>query len=151
MHPSLIVALTSFLGYYGIYGAYRSLPPSQQTRLRASNRKKQLAGFAGLAALSFIVLWYHSLEYMLLSYRAWANEMDGPIPTRLRGRGGIFGDGSVGVDLGRWLRDTNLVTESAEIIVERSKRYWWSQQLVLGGIPWSIFLGVEGKQSDYHH
>lgn len=144
-YVSSAFALISFVGYYGIYGAYRSLPPSQQTRLRASSRKKHMIGFAGLAMLSLSITSYYIANFFALSYQVWAKEMDGPAPTKVWGSNGIFGEGSVGVDLGRWFHDTELMSEAWEITIGRSRRYWWSQQVILGTILWSTFLGIEGQ------
>jgi hypothetical protein len=46
--------------------------------------------------------------------------------------------------LGRWLKDTKLFREAWEIAVEKSARYWWTQQIFFGTAAWSVFLGIEG-------
>lgn len=30
-------------------------------------------------------------------------------------------------------------------MIERSGRYWWSQQVFLGAAAWSVFVGIEGR------
>ena len=143
---ALATGLTLFISRNVLYGAFKSLPPSQATRIRASNRQKHIILFSGLAVASLGVTWWHLFGFFSLSYRNWAHVMDQDVPERIYGERGIWGDGATGLALGRWLTDTELFRDIWEIAVEKSRRYWWSQQIILGAAAWSVFLGIEGKE-----
>lgn len=141
----LASGLSGLISYDVLRRAFRSLPPSQDTRHRQSSHEKHVQLFAILALLSLAVTWYHMLQYVALSYRAWAYEMDEPLPSTLCGENGYFAFGTLRLALGRWLKDTSLFRDVWEIVVERSSRYWWSQQIFLGAAAWSVFVGIEGE------
>lgn len=46
----------------------------------------------------------------------------------------------------RWLSDTPLHLDAVEISAEKARRFWWSQQIDLGLISWSMLLAVEGRR-----
>ena len=140
--------LTGLVVYPNIYVAYRNLPPSQATRTASSKRARHMQLFACLAATSLAVTWCHLYRYLVLSYRVWAHHMDEPLPTGLWTRRGILGQEPTGLALGRWLQDTPLFVDGWEIVTERSRRFWWSQQIFLLAAPWSIFIGLEGIAID---
>jgi hypothetical protein len=142
---SSAIGLTVFINYSILYGAYRALPPSQATRKATSYRHRYAQLFAALAAASLAVTWYHMVNYLVLSYRVWAHYMDEPLPTGLWTHRGILGEQPTRLALGRWLKDTALFEDAWEIVVERSRRFWWSQQIILGAAAWSIFVGMEGE------
>lgn len=139
-------ALTTLIVRNVIYRASNALPPSQTTRHRESKRRKHVQIFAALAALSLAMTGYHVYSSLSLSYRVWALERGEMLPNGLFGPGGIVGGGdeSVGLELGRWLKDTSLLLDHWEIIIEKSRRFWWSQQLLLGSTVLSLFMGIEG-------
>ena len=144
------IALTGFLGT-NVYGAYSSLPPSQQTRLRSSSRRKHVWIFVALTVVSLAVKWYHLLSYCALSYRSWADEMDVPFSVTLFGEGGLFDKNGHGLMLGRWLQDMSPKDDFFEITLEKSRRYWWTQQLALTGTVFAVFLGIEGRRRNVRH
>jgi hypothetical protein len=71
--------------------------------------------------------------------------MGEPVPPTLWGENGYIAFGTLRLALGRWLKDTSLFRDAWEIVTERSRRYWWSQQIFLGAAAWSVFVGIEGK------
>lgn len=143
---STVTALTALIIRNVLFQASRSLPPSQTTRHRQSNRRKHVQTFATLSVLSLAVTSYYSYGVLSLSYRVWANERGEALPSGLWGRGGYFGGGDegVGLELGRWLKDTSFVRDCLEIVAEKSRRFWWNQQMLLGTTVWSVFVGIEG-------
>ena len=141
----LASALVGFVSYDVLYKAYRALPPSQDTRHRQPSRERHVQLFAVLATLSLATTWYYMFSYFTLSYRVWAHEMGKGLPVGLWSQGGIFEGGQLRLALGRWLSDTSLFWDAWEIVIERSKRYWWSQQTFLGAAAWSVFVGIEGR------
>lgn len=143
---SATFALTALIVRNVIYRAYISLPPSQTTRHRQSHRQKHMQTFAALAAVSLALTVWGSYDATLLSYRVWARETGESLPTGLWGQGGIFArDGGAGLELGRWMTDTHLFWDQWEIVAEKSRRFWWSQQYFLGATLWSVFTGIEGE------
>ena len=141
----LASGLVVFLVYGVLWREYRSLPPSQATRLRSGNRRRHVWLFAFLALMSIGPTTYYIVSYLALSYRVWANEVGEEIPQSLYGERGIFRDGTLALALGRWLHDTTLIQDAFEIMVERSRRFWWSQQGFLGAAAFSMLLGLEGR------
>ena len=141
----LASALTGLVSYDVLYKAFRALPPSQDTRHRQSNREKHMQLFALLAVISLATTWYYMLQYFALSYRVWAYEMGEILPSTLWGENGYLEFGTLRLSLGRWLLDTSLFRDAWEIVIERSGRYWWSQQIFLGAATWSVFVGIEGE------
>ena len=141
----LASALTGLISYDVFYKAFRALPPSQDTRHRQSNREKHLQLFALLALISLATACYHVLHYFALSYRVWAYEMGEMLPPTVWGEDGYIAFGTLGLSLGRWLHDTSVFRDAWEIVIERSRRYWWSQQIFLGAAVWCVFVGIEGE------
>lgn len=141
----LAIALTSLISYDVLYKAFGALPPSQDTRHRKSNREKYIQLFALLALVSLATAWYHMLQYFGLSYRVSAYEMGEVLPLAIWGDNGYLAYGEVRLALGRWLKDTSLFRDAWEIVIERSRRYWWSQQIFLGSAAWAVFVGIEGE------
>jgi hypothetical protein len=60
---------------------------------------------------------------------------------------GYIAFGALRLALGRWLKDTSLFRDAWEIVPERSERYWWSQQIFLGAVAWSVYVGIKGESS----
>lgn len=122
----LATTLIVFIAYRVLYRAYTTLPPSQATRLRTSNRNKHVQIFGALAIVSLALTWHHMLSFFALSYRVWAHQIGEPVPMGLWGEGGIFTseeERGVGFALGRWLSDTSLMRDAWEIVIEKSRRY----------------------------
>ncbi|CZT51415.1 uncharacterized protein RSE6_12558 [Rhynchosporium secalis] len=46
----------------------------------------------------------------------------------------------------RWLYDTPLYRDFLEIVAEKARHFWWSQQINLGLISWSTYLALEGQR-----
>ena len=141
----LALAVAVLIIYDVLYKSYRALPPSQDTRSRASSRGRHLKWFALLALASLASTCYHMIRYFALSYRVWAHETADDVPLTFFGTGGMFGGGRSQTALAGWLKDTSLFREAWEIVIEHSRRCWWSQQIFLGAAAWAVFVGVEVK------
>ena len=50
------------------------------------------------------------------------------------------------VHIAKWLADTPVYVDAAEIIAEKARRYWWGQQIDLGLISWTMLLATEGRR-----
>ena len=110
--------------------AFVVLPPSQAT----PSRRKHVQIFSALSMLSLSVVWYYVFAFFTLTYRVWASERGVDMLN------GGFWNGAwlTDLELSRWLRDTPIFTDMWEIALERSSRFWWSQQLFLGGAAWAV-------------
>ena len=83
------------------------------------------------------------LAFFTLSYETWARNNNVPLPAGLDVLLARNEDGGV-LHLGAWLRDTKLFKAACETVIDGPARFWWSQQIFLITIIWSVFLGVEG-------
>ncbi|KZF24002.1 hypothetical protein L228DRAFT_266370 [Xylona heveae TC161] len=151
----LVAAHVTVLVVRTLYRASRALPPSQATRSRQSHRRKHVAIFAALAALSLVVTGYYVFGAFLLSYRVWALQRGEVVPRHLWGEAGVFFAGeeekAVDLQLGRWWRETDLITEFWELTTETSRRFWWTQQAFLGAAAWGVFVAIEGQRRRLPH
>ena len=143
-----VAIITGLIAYMGrvLYRAYVFLPPSQAVRARQSDRRRHVQIFLALSVISFAVAIFHSLSFAIVSYSVWATERGVKIPKAVWGKDGIYGggDSNVPLQLGWWIRDTSLTSEIWEIATEKSRRFWWTQQALLSGTAWSVYLGIEG-------
>ena len=48
--------------------------------------------------------------------------------------------------IARWLNDTPFYQDALEIVAEKARYFWWGQQVNLGAVSWSVFLGIEGQR-----
>jgi hypothetical protein len=55
-----------------------------------------------------------------------------------------------GWQLGRWMKDTNLLVETNEACLGSVSGFWWTYQSFVGLVVWSIFVGVEGMAKLVH-
>ncbi|KAI9788490.1 MAG: hypothetical protein M1835_002237 [Candelina submexicana] len=152
IHLTTIFILIAIIGRF-IYRGNASLPPSQATRHRESRRWKHVQVFVVLAVLSCLVAFYFQTDCLMLSYKVWALERGEQLPTGLWGEHGIFGgrEDAVELQLGRWAHDTFPMVELYDIVFEKSKRAWWSQQLLLGATAWSVFMSIEGRRRNIQY
>lgn len=146
-YAATFVALTILVSYDVLYKSYRALPPSQDTRHRQSNREKHLRIHAMLAVAALATSCYHLLHYISLSYRVWAHAMGHEVPF-LRTLGWDMGSH---YHVGRWWKDTSLLQDAWEVLIDRSRRYWWAEQHLLGASSWAIFVGLEGRRRSIRH
>ncbi|ORY69843.1 uncharacterized protein BCR38DRAFT_93953 [Pseudomassariella vexata] len=146
-HLGLIVYLTYSVGA-SLYTSYRSLPPSQDTRQRLSQRVKLVPVFVGLSAVALSLATYSSIGYATLSYKTWADERGVDLPEHFIGEKGFFSDtkNSSQIYLTRWLNDTPVYYDALEIIAEKARRFWWGQQIDLATVTWSMLLAIEGRR-----
>jgi len=141
------IGLTTLVCRAKVFTAFRNLPPSQDTRFRQSNRQKHVRLFAWLASISLATAWYQLARILILSYHAWAHNMNEALPTWPYSL-----DSYNRLMLGRWLADTApLSVDAWEIIMEGGTRFWWAQQLFLGTGAWAVFVGIEGKRRRIRH
>ena len=147
-YVTLAILLTGLITY-NLYCTYHA---SLVANLKSSDNQgrsegKHLQLFALLAALSFAVLSYHMMHFLILSYAAWSTEKQTHLPERLSSEGGFTVTGnSPGTDLHiwYWLSTSTLFLDFAEIICQDSAKYWWTQQALLITMACCFFMSIEG-------
>lgn len=135
------LCLVAVLRYIG--QTIRTLPPAQKTRARDEQRKKKVTTFGSLAVVSLLILVYHWGYALLSSYEAWANDQGEPTPGALWD-GWYAGNGDLDWQLGRWWQEANPPYELKRAALDTSKAVWWTQQLLVARLAFSIFVGIEG-------
>jgi hypothetical protein len=143
-HLALSVWLSAAVGR-SLYRSRYELRPAQDTRQRSASRSRNLPIFAGLAVLSLASAAYGALQYAALSYRVWASERDVPVPARYYGTAASHDDPAE-FHIARWLDDTPLYLDAAEILAEKARRFWWAQQIDLSLVSWTMLLSIEGRR-----
>ncbi|KAL2074351.1 hypothetical protein VTL71DRAFT_8129 [Oculimacula yallundae] len=146
-HLFAVVYLSLVVGRT-IYRSYLALLPSSATRHREPLRKGHVKAFSVLAFISLITAGFFGVKFGLLSYRVWAAERGIGLPESIFGDKGAFraGEHPGRFHLVRWLNDTPLYRDSLEIVAEKARHFWWSQQVHLGLISWSTYLALEGHR-----
>ncbi|KAI0902183.1 hypothetical protein F4806DRAFT_446022 [Annulohypoxylon nitens] len=134
-----------------LYTSYKSLGPAQDTRSRLSQRKKLVPVFLGLALAALSLAAQTSLHSAILSYRTWAYEHGLDQPERFMPDDTLFPESEDSdildpVYIAHWLSDTSPYFDSLEIVAEKARRFWWSQQIDLATIAFSFLLSVEGRR-----
>ncbi|KAK1595276.1 uncharacterized protein LY79DRAFT_547238 [Colletotrichum navitas] len=144
---ALAVLYLGFTVAQSLYKAYHDQPPSQMTRARLDRRAILAPLFACLALVSLYFAGYWTLSYAKLSYRVWADQRGVEAPVRFYGDHGLFpSQNATRVYPGRWLTDTSVHMDALEIVAEKTRRFWWGQQIELATISWSLLLVVEGRR-----
>ena len=120
-------------------------------RQQKFSRKSSVQIYTNLSLLSFAVLSYHMLSFLVISYKTWASARNIPIPQSFFGHEGLFDlqNGAINIQVWQWLTSSTLFQDFAETICDDSARYWWTQQALLTTMAWSFFMSVEGEQENH--
>lgn len=141
----LVVAGLTTAALYTIRRAWRTLPPSHNTRLQQVWRRRAVFVFGFLAAASLAVQTAFSVAWRVLSYQEWAHQGNYETPNSIWTGWYGTGEEGVGVQLGNWMKDVDLVREADRYSVRSPRAFVWTHQLFTGLIIASIFMGIEGK------
>ncbi|KAI5868096.1 hypothetical protein GGS23DRAFT_544013 [Durotheca rogersii] len=149
-HLSLIVYLTYTVAA-ALHTSYQSLGPAHDTRSRLARRKKLVPAFVALASAALCWATYTSVAAAALSYQTWASEhghghLERSTPGGDQASGPSSSDGPAFAHVARWLSDTPFYYDALEIVVEKARRFWWSQQIDLATVAFSVLLSVEGRR-----
>jgi amino acid transporter len=91
--------------------------------------------FLILAAVSLATTWYYMFAFFQHSYNSWLAEQGSAQQALIEAE-------SYPVKWELWLRDRKLFREAWESVSETPAKFWWSGQIFLWTIGWSLFLGV---------
>ena len=124
---------------------YLSLPKSLWNK---KDLHAQLRAFASLTLLSFTVLSYHMIDFLLESYQQWAIDRDIELPLRIYGKAGLFGSSLHRTPIypWSWMKSSTLFQDFARSICEPQGHFWWTSQALLFTLAWSVFLSLEGRR-----
>lgn len=155
----------SLIAARSIYRSYIALPPSSATRHREPLRKGHVQTFSILALVSLAFAGYYASRFASLSYRVWATERGIELPNGYEkllcimnpkkltlcsffgDKGALRGGEHPGrLQVVRWLNDTPFYRDALEIATEKSRHFWWVQQVSLGLISWSLYVAIEGQR-----
>ena len=132
--------LTGYI-IFNLFTRFRQLEQSPSSSI-VSKAQSRLPTFAALSALSFSVLSYHMLTFLIASYQNWA------LTNGIRLQEHLLSNLS-GLHLWQWLTGSTLFLDFARAISETSARYWWTIQALLLTMAWSVFMGFEGDVLAY--
>ncbi|KAL8722408.1 MAG: hypothetical protein Q9225_001087 [Loekoesia sp. 1 TL-2023] len=147
----LAALLLTTLIVVNLYRAYLSRPSwSSKEPSRVSN---QFQVFVALAVLSFSTLSYHMLNYLIYSFRAWAEPEGLAILPGLHISKGLLSSSNLGftAHLWQWLTESVLFYDFAKTICQNSANFWWTLQALLVSMASALFISIEGKKRDPRH
>ncbi len=115
---------------YSPESTHRSLSSSSTKKHQRSSHENKVQTFRALSKLSFAVLSYHMMSFLIYSYKAWALEQGIELPQKFLGHDGLIDiqHGTTRICVWEWLTSSTLFRDFAEIICGSSARYWWTQQ-----------------------
>lgn len=136
--------LTAFIAY-NLITAYSALPSSYLSKRHGSSSiSSHIQVFLTLTVLSFSVLSYHMLNFLITSYISWAKELGIQLPRSIFGRNGLIGREGVQLHVWQWLTGSTLFLDFAKEICGTWPRYWWTSQALWATMGVSIFMGFHG-------
>ena len=142
--------LTGFIST-SLFHAYRS---SKAPIGSLSNGKPSLdtriLPCVSLSILSFSVLSYHMLFFLIDSYTTWAQDRQIALPQNMfRSDGvllGMIGVGQRKVMVWRWLTTSSLFQDFATDICDDWGRYWWTCQALVITMSVGLWMGRKGMR-----
>lgn len=137
----IIVALyTTIVITLSIYGQYTTLPdtyanPGNPGLNAAKNaRKRHIKIYAFLASISFAMLSYNMLMFLVTHYLSWSGD-----PSRSVGNVTIPA-------LRSWMLDSSLFQEFAQDLVKNAPSAVWTQSAIVGTWFWNIWMARKARQ-----
>lgn len=138
------LCLTAFLAY-DLSSAYLSLTSSHLSRRTGrSTISSHVYTFLTLAILSFSVLSYHMLNFLILSYGSWAGNRNIPVPYSPFGPQGLVGYNRTRIHVWQWLTGSTLFLDFAKEICATWSRYWWTSQALWATTGVYCFMAFHG-------
>lgn len=99
---------------------------------------------AVLSFVSFAVLSYNMLNFLIESYRSWAqsNEVGLPRPNYTLHE---LMYAVPSLHIWRWSTESTLFQSFAETICREPYHFWWTRQTLLYSIMWNMVMSIEGR------
>lgn len=112
-----------------------------------TRRRGRIRLFSGLSALSFSVLSYHMLYFLIDNYKNWALLHHAEIPRSLTGV--LTRD--TALKTWEWSHTSTLFRDFARELCEQPGHYWWTCQALLFSFQWNVFMAVQGTRFGVSH
>lgn len=97
--------------------------------------------FSGLSVLSFSVLSYHMLYFLIDHYTAWTPIHDVKLP---RGLEELLTRNTAST-VWKWSHTSSLFQDFARELCEGPRHFWWTSQSLLFSFQWNILMAVQGE------
>lgn len=99
-----------------------------------------------LSVLSFSVLSYHMLNFLILSYSNWCDARGISVPEAILGARSVVGIGGSRTPLHvwRWATSSTLFQDFAEVICGDPESWLWTQTALLYSYAWNTYMAIEG-------
>ncbi|KAF1969311.1 hypothetical protein BU23DRAFT_591695 [Bimuria novae-zelandiae CBS 107.79] len=120
-----------------LYSQYKRIPSLKLSQEIKDARTRHIKIYAFLASISFAILSYNMLSFLIQSLTAWA---------RMKNLMGI----RVGLlDLGNWTLETNLFESFAQELVRKRPGAVWTQVGLLGTWFWNVWMAYKAQQHKF--
>ncbi len=107
--------------------------------------------FAALATLSFAVLSYHMLDFLVQSYQSWrflAEDTFSSQGSQVHSSTTYHNDSILEkiprVQIWNWATQSNLFQKFGEVICNDTHRFWWTQLALIYSCSWNIYMKIQG-------
>lgn len=122
----------------------------RQVKEAGPDRKASTSLLAALATLSFAVLSYHMLNFLILSYQSWSSSapiLPATLPATPQVTWHAFHSALGNLSSGNiwtWAVESTLFRDFAEVICNDSHRFWWTQAALVYSYTWNVYMSIEG-------
>ena len=108
---------------------------------------KKLRFMAILSCISFSVLSFNMLNYLIVSYAAWAHSRTISLPAGWYEllESIFYPDRPPRLHIWQWLKTSTLFRHFAQTICMPNGAFWWTGQALVTTMAWSIYMSVEGS------
>jgi len=141
------LALTSIIIYdlYKLYERGKHLDgPENPDRITKKRRKMQV--LVASSVLSFSMLSYHMLNFLIRSYQMWSQAHCVSLPhslLSLRSISELYSN-VAGLQIWRWSKSSTLFLDFAETICDEPRRFWWTAQALVYSMAWNMYMSLRG-------
>lgn len=119
-----------------LYRQYKRIPSAKVSQDVKDARVRHVKIYAFLASISFAVLSYNMLSFLITSLTMWARAKN------------LLGMRVEGLGLGRWMLETGLFGSFAEELVGKKSSAVWTQGALLGTWFWNAWMAYKGTVLD---
>lgn len=116
-----------------LYRQYKRIPSAKVPQDIKDARRRHIKIYAFVASVSFAMLSYSMLNFLIQSLTKWARAKN-----LLGTRVGLF-------DLDDWMLQTNLFESFAQELVGRRPSAVWTQVALLGTWFWNVWMAYKGE------
>ncbi|KAK7185947.1 hypothetical protein DPSP01_009901 [Paraphaeosphaeria sporulosa] len=120
-----------------LYGQYKRLPSIKLAEDVKNARARHIKIYAFLASVSFAILSYTMLNFLIQSLTAWARTQN-----LLGRRVSLFG-------LRYWMLETNLFGTFARELVRNRPSAFWTQAALLQTWFWNVWMAYKAQQHKF--